>query len=154
MHEKTWYYELKGAAAYWLASLIFILVGAASVAVGVLEEEFFLFIGIPFLCLGIVTLVLLVCSLYVKLKHPENYKVWLWWANFIGGLVGALTFSIPSTLALPALLLMDGDDQLLLIGAVFSVVGLAVTVAIWLLARRQHRGRPRWVSKDKRPSRR
>jgi ABC-type Fe3+ transport system permease subunit len=68
--------------------------------------------------------------------------------NFIGGLSGALTFSIPSTLVLPALLLVDGNDETLLIGAAFSVVGLAVTVAVWLLARRQYEERPRWVSKD------
>ena len=149
MYGKHWYREIRGAAAYWLATLIFILVGIAFVAVGVAEEEIFLFVGIPFLCLGIAVLVLLIYSLYLKLKHPENYETWLWWINFIGGLAGALTFSVPSTLVLPILLLVEGDDETVVIGAVFSVIGLGVTIAVGLLARRQYQRRPQWVSKDR-----
>ncbi len=149
MHEKTWYYELKGAAAFWIAALLFILVGGAFTAVGVEAEEIFLVIGIPFLCLGAFILILLIYSLYLKLAHPENYETWLWWVNFIGGMAGALTFAVPSMLALPILLLMEMDSEALLIGASFSVIGLAVTIGIWFVAKKQYRERPRWIRKDK-----
>lgn len=149
MREKTWYYELKGAAAFWVAALVFILVGGAFTAVGVLAEEIFLIIGILFLCLGALVLILLIYSLYLKLAHPENYETWLWWVNFIGGLAGALTFAIPITLALLILLLVEMDDEALLIGAGFSVVGLAVTIGTLFVARKQYQKRPRWIRKDK-----
>jgi len=149
MREKIWYNELEGAAAFWIAALLFILVGGAFTAVGVLLEEFLLFIGIPFLCLGALILILLIYSLYLKLRQPENYETWLWWVNFIGGLAGALTFAIPSTLALPILLLLEMDDAAFLIGALFSVIGLAVTVGVWFVARKQYRERPSWIRKDK-----
>ena len=149
MHRKDWYYALQGAAAYWVAALLFILIGGAFTAVGVWIEELFLIIGLPFLCLGALVLILLIYSLYLKLAHAENYETWLWWVNFIGGLAGALTFAIPSTLALPLLLLLEMDEQALLIGAGFSVVGLAVTIGVWFVARKQYRERPRWVRKHK-----
>ena len=145
MHENNWYNELKGAAAFWVAALVFILAGGAFTAVGVLLEKFFLFIGIPFLALGVFVLLLLVYSLYLKLAHPENYQAWLWWVNFIGGMAGALTFALPSTLALPILLLMEMDGQAILIGTLFSVIGLGMLVGIWFVARKQYTGRPRWI---------
>ena len=145
MHENNWYHELKGAAAFWIAALLFILVGGAFTAVGVEAEEIFLIIGISFLCLGALILILLIYSLYLKLAHPENYETWLWWVNFIGGLAGALTFAVPSTLALPILLLMGMDGQTIWIGTLFSVVGLAVLVGIWFVARKQYRERPKWI---------
>lgn len=149
MHEKTWYCELKGAAAFWIAATLFILVGGAFTAVGVEIEGAFLIIGVPFLALGLLILPLLFYSLYLKSAHPENYQTWLWWVNFVGGLAGALTFAVPSTLALPILLLAEMEDEALLIGAGFSVVGLAVTIGVWFVARKQYRERPRWIRKDK-----
>ena len=149
MHRKDWYYELQGAAAYRIAALLFILIGGAFTAAGVWVEEIFLIIGLPFLCLGALVLILLIYSRYLKLGQPENYKTWLWWVNFIGGLTGALTFAIPSTLALPILLLVEMDDEALLIGAGFSIVGLAVTTGVWFVARKQYRERPRWIRKNK-----
>jgi len=141
MYRKGWYYELKGTAAYWVAALLFILIGGAFTAVGV-KAKVFLIIGIPFLCLGALVPILLIYSLYLKLTHPENYKTWLWWMDFIGGLVSALTFAIPSVLALPILLLLKMNDEALLIGAVFSVVGLVVMIGVWFVARKQYRERP------------
>ncbi len=155
MVEKSWYLAIKKAAAYWIAGIVFTLAGGAFVAVGALIERFFLIIGIPFLGLGSLILALLIYSLYLNVKHPENYGVWLWWINFIGGLSGALLFAIPSTLALPILLLIEraGADldlapEARLIGAAFSVIGLAVMAVVWLVARRQYRGRPRWTKTD------
>ena len=149
MQRKDWYYEIKGAAPFWIAALLFILTGSAFTAAGVWAEGVFLVIGVPFLCLGAFILPLLIYSLYLKFAQPENYKTWLWWVNFIGGLAGALTFAIPSMLMLPILLLIGMDDEALLIGAGFSVVGLAVTIGVWFVGRKQHRERPRWVRKNK-----
>jgi hypothetical protein len=150
MYGKHWYHELKDAGAFWLACLIFILVGITFVAAGVWVADFFLFIGIPFLGLGILIFTLLIYSLHLKLKCPENYKTWLWWINFIGGVAGVLTFSIPSMLALPILLLLGWDSGgNLLIGVVFLIVGLLVTVGAWVVGRNQYRKRPRWVTTDK-----
>jgi hypothetical protein len=161
MPETRWYHEIKGAATYWLAGIVFALVGAVFVAVGARAAKFFLFIGIPFLGLGMLVLILMACSLYLKVKQPENYEVWLWWVNFIGGLSGSLLFGIPSTFTLPALLLMERagmlavrqGDEVRWIGAVFSVIGLGVLVVVWMIARRQYSARPRWVKKGK-PARR
>jgi hypothetical protein len=148
MFERLWYRELKGAAAFWLASLVFIVVGGAFVAVGVLAESVFVFIGIPFLGLGLLILSLMVGSLYIKVKRPENYGTWLWWVNFVGGLLGALLFAVPSSLALPLLLLLDMGDEALWIGALFSLIGVAVIAVVVLIARKQYRERPRWLRKD------
>ena len=147
-----WPHETRGSRAYWLATLVFILVGVAFAVVGALTEKVFLFIGIPFLCIGTVLLALLIYSLHLKARDPENYGTWLWWVNFVGGLCGALLFSIPSTLALPMLLLAGVETESLWLGALFSAVGVAVTVAVWLVARRQYGQRPRWVSGDDRPT--
>ena len=151
MQRKDWYYEIKGAAPFWIAALLFILLGGAFTATGVWAEEiFFVIVGVPFLCLGALILPLLIYSLYLKSAQPENYKTWLWWVNFIGGLAGALTFAIPSMLMLPILLLLiEMDDEALLIGAGFSIVGLAVMIGVWFVARKQYRERPRWIRKNK-----
>ena len=146
MFNRGWIHEIRGAAGFWIAGLVFLLVGTAFTAVGALVLEPLVFIGIPFLVLGGLILILLIYSLYLKLRHPENYEAWLWWINFIGGLLGALTFALPSTFALPILLILEVDEAPLWIGALFSAVGLGVLVATWLIARRQLQDRPRWVT--------
>ena len=145
MHENNRHYALKEAAVFWIAALVFILAGGAFTAVGALVKRFFLLIGIPFLSLGVFILILLIYSLYLKLAHPENYYAWLWWVNFIGGLVGALTFALPSTLALPILLLAGTTGKNILIGALFSVIGMGTLVVIWFVARKQYGGRTKWI---------
>ncbi len=149
MANKRWYREIQAAAAFWIAGIVFALVGAVFVAVGARSARFFLYLGIPFLGLGLLVLILMVCSLYLKVKQPQNYEVWLWWVNFIGGLSGSLLFGIPSTLALPILLMVGVDGELWWIGAAFSVIGLGVLIVVWMIARRQYSARPRWVKKDK-----
>ena len=133
-----WYGELEGAAEYWIASLTFCLVGGVFTAVGALTEPFFLFIGLPFLGLGLFILVLLIYSLYLKVKHPEKYPGWLWWVNFIGGLAGALLFAVPSTLALPILLLVNVPSETIWVGALFSAIGAVSLIGIGLIARWQY----------------
>jgi hypothetical protein len=146
----SWTIELKGAAPFWVAALVFLLVGVVLIVVGVEEEEALLYAGIPCALLGLLLLAMLIYSLYLKLGQPENYAVWLWWVNFGGGMAGALLFAIPSTLAAPILLVLE-EDEMLWIGALFSAVGLAVSAGVALLARRQLRDRPRWTRKGKDP---
>lgn len=138
-----WYRELRGATAYWVASLIFALVGAAFTATGVLVAPFFLLLGIPFLCLGVFILLAMLFSVYLKRVHPERYSIWLWWVNFIGGLFGALLFAVPSTFALPILLLVGTSSETIWIGVLFSAVGAIALVAVVLIGFWQYRKRPR-----------
>lgn len=143
MLEFSWYREFKGAAAFWIASLVFTLAGAAFTAVGVLVWPFFLLLGIPFLCLGAFILVLMLYSLYLKRKHPQRYPAWLWWVNYAGGLSGALLFAVPSTLVLPILLLVGVPSETIWIGALFSAIGVITLVIIALAAKWQYGKRPR-----------
>ncbi len=143
MFSASWYREFRGAAAYWIASLVFVLVGAVFTAVGALADPAFLLVGVPFLLLGLFVLALLIYSLFLKLKHPERYHTWLWWINFVGGLSGALLFAVPSTFALPILLLADVDADVMWIGALFSAIGVITCVVVAWIAARQFRNRPR-----------
>jgi hypothetical protein len=137
-----WYREFRGAAAYWIASLTFTLVGVVFTVLGVWVEETLLLVGVPFLFLGGLILVMLIYSLYLKLNRPEKHPTWLWWVNFVGGLAGALLFAIPSTFVLPVLLLAGLADFVWL-GALFTVIGAMATVAVGAIAVRQYRQRPR-----------
>ncbi len=143
MFSTHWYREIRGAAAFWIAGFVFTLVGGVFTAVGALTETFFLLIGIPFSCLGLLIIALLIYSLYLKLAHPEKYHTWLWWVNFSGGLLGALLFAVPSTLALPILLLVDAPSETIWIGVLFSAIGVVVSIAVGLIGMRQYRKRPR-----------
>ena len=134
-----------------MASVVFALVGVAFVVVGLLAQQVFLYVGIPFACLGAFLLALLVYGLHLKARDPGNYDAWLWWVNFLGGLSGALLFCIPSTLALPILLVLGERTESLWLGGLFSAVGVVVTAVVWLVARRQYRARPRWASREDRP---
>lgn len=144
-----WYRELKGAAGFWIAALLFTLMGGVFTTVGVLVEPFFLLVGLPFLGLGLFVLVLLIYSLYLKVKHPEKYPGWLWWINFIGGLAGALLFAVPSTFALPILLLLDLPADTLWIGVLFSVIGAIALVVVVLIGRWQYKKRLPWTELEK-----
>ncbi|MFZ5918745.1 MAG: hypothetical protein ACOYZ7_17555 [Chloroflexota bacterium] len=143
MTEFSWYHEFRGAARFWIAALVFALAGITFTVVGALVEPFFLFIGLPFLGLGLLILALLVYGLNLKRQNPERYPIWLWWVNFIGGLAGALVFAAPSTLALPILLLVDVPSETIWIGALFSVIGIVTLVIITLIAKWQYGKRPR-----------
>jgi hypothetical protein len=63
--------------------------------------------------------------------------------NFIGGLLGALLFAVPSTLALPILLLVDAPSETIWISVLFSAIGVVVSIAVGLIGMRQYRKRPR-----------
>jgi len=87
-------------------------------------------------------------SVHLKANDSENYVAWLWWVNFVGGLAGVGLFAVPSLFALPVLLLVGGLEEFLWLGAVFSLIGTAVLVTLWFVAKRQYRGRPRWSRRE------
>jgi hypothetical protein len=138
-----WTHQFRDAAAFWIAALVFLLAGAIFTAAGVLAETLFLTIGLPFLGLGLLVFALMAYSLHLKRKHPERYPIWLWGVNFIGGLAGARLFAVPSTLALPILLLVDVPSETIWIGALFSAIGVITLVIIALIAKWQYGKRPR-----------
>ena len=137
--------DFTGKPAYWTAAVVFTLVGVAFVAVGVAFKIPLTVIGVPILALGLLILAMMLYSVHLRARSPENYDTWLWWVNLIGGLAGVGLFAVPSLFALPVLLLVGGLEEFLWLGAVFSLVGAAVLVIVWFVARRQYRGRPRWV---------
>jgi hypothetical protein len=113
-------------------------------------------LGYIFLTLGLLVFVPLVAGLHVGKHHPEKLPALYWWINFLGGLMGALAFALPSSLALPGLylaylrrpnMLFEGGDTFgsthLMLGIIFSALGVLVLVALWFVARWQLRGRPR-----------
>jgi len=148
MTQRCWRQAVRDSFGYWLGALVLLVVGAVFVAVGALAERVFLYVGIPTLGVGVVLVSLLGYGVYLGVRCPEDLAAWLWWVNYIGGLCGALVFCVPSVLALPVLLLVGADHESLLIGAAFTVVGLAVSVGVWLVARRGYEHRPRAADRE------
>ena len=162
----SFWIELRGPAKLWTASMTFTLLGPAialvlprylpqveqdpilSVAIGAL--------GWVLLALGLIVLLPMLATLYIRATRPERERVWLWWINFIGGVCGALTFAIPAALMLPAFslaylvrpnaLFPDADPNAahnLAIAALFSAIGLVVLLAVVFLARATLRQNPK-----------
>ena len=158
--------QLRGPARLWAASITFTLLGSVmidvlprylpaieqdpigSVAIGGL--------GWACLVLGLIVLLPMLATLYIRVTRPERERVWFWWINFIGGLCGALTFAIPAALMLPLFslaylmrpnaLFPAGDANPahnLGIAALFSVIGLVVLAATMFLARASLRENPK-----------
>jgi len=113
-------------------------------------------LGYIFLALGIFILVPLMAGLHLRKNHPEKLPALYWWTNFLGGMLGALSFALPSSLALPGLylayrmrpnMLFEKGDTFgsthLMLGIIFSALGVLVLIALWFMARWQLRGRPR-----------
>jgi len=111
----------------------------------------FKIIGYIFLSLGIFILLLTLPSIAIKIYSPQNTDYWFWWVNFIGGLSGALLFSLPSTfiwliyyfLPLGAQSVFTGKGFLLWI---FTVVGILVNAGVYFIAKTQLKGRAVWKS--------
>lgn len=141
-------YVFRGRGAAWWVGTIFTLVGVGLIFVlpfllpstedGVMAIWILRLLGSVFLVIGVVVLALMI------LKFP-GYIV-----HTIGGLLGALSFGIPSTFALPGLWLAHRyrpnmffgandpfGNESLLIGIVFSVLGIITTIATIALARYQ-----------------
>jgi hypothetical protein len=151
----SFWIELRGATKLWVASIFFTLLGAllawslpdyfpaigqdpiASMAIRVL--------GWTFIGLGLLVLVPMLATLYVRARHPGQEANWYEWINFFGGLAGALAFAIPATLMFPVFLwayfgrpnVLFPDEAAaannLWIAALFSVIGAAVLALLCFL---------------------
>ena len=159
----SFWFELRGPARLWAASIVFTVVGVFLVfgfsrfftmgdqdAFPLLSVRIF---GSVFLVLGLIVLAPMLASLFVV---PVDRAAWHWWANFIGGLLGALTFAVPATLMFPIFLLaylvrpnilfpVDSVDTTknLGIAALFSLIGLVTLIATIVLARLKLRQDPK-----------
>lgn len=132
-------------ARIWIGTIVFLLCGIAFTVVGIIEEEFFLAIGLPILAVGLLALILAITTLRISFTQPQNTEAFDWWLHFISGMTGAFIFSVPSIFALPVVLMIDNDKAWL--GIVFSVVGLILTTVICLIAIRMYKKRPHWTRK-------
>jgi hypothetical protein len=159
------WYEFRGPARLWAASIVFTALGPAlafelpsrvpelvrdplgAVALQVL--------GWTFLLLGLLVLLPMLVTLYIRKQDREREAVWHWWINFIGGLAGALVFAVPATLTLPLMLLAYSTRPNLLFPAevapahnlwlagLFSVTGAASLALTVFIARHKLREDPR-----------
>jgi len=151
----SFWVELQGATKLWVASTVFIIVGAliafaVPFVVQPSQDRDLVFLllrvlGGIFIALGIAVLVPMLATLFVAAERREH---WHWWINFIGGLLGALAFAVPAALMFPVFLiayltrpnaLMESDAVAannLGIAALFSLIGMAVLVFLFFVGRK------------------
>ncbi len=106
-------------------------------------------IGWIFLGIGGATLFFCLGSFYVIAKSPENETTYFWWADFVLGQMGVLSFALPATFIYPIFLLLPEpvrssarDSEMLL--WIFTGAGLLVDVVIFFMVRSIWRARPKW----------
>ncbi len=124
-----------------IGTAVFIICGITFTLVGALEEEIFLAIGLPILSIGLIAVILLIISIRVAFTQPQNSHVFTWWLHFISGFTGAFMFSVPSMFALPFILII-GDDNII-VGILFTVLGVILTTVFSIIAIRMYIRRPR-----------
>ncbi len=135
--------------SFWFVAILFLFVGTCfALAVPlILEKDEFLggvvFTALATVCLSIggVVFLMMIYSLWVKWKNPENLEAWLWWVNFVGGLIGALFFIVPSILIEPTFSYI-GVEVDTVNALMFPIVGVAAAVMTFFIGRSQYRGRP------------
>lgn len=152
-------FHLRGPARLWVASSVFCLLGilmAGSAGLIVPAEPaedaaivkaVLWILGGVFFGLGLFTLGRLAIGRYLEQVSPQNLPVFHWWVNLAGGLLGALVFAIPASLAYPLILMIPDDpqaDKNRLIGLLFSLLGVVVLLATVAAAWVMIRNRPRW----------
>ncbi|HPS59192.1 MAG TPA: DUF3592 domain-containing protein [Spirochaetota bacterium] len=105
--------------------------------------------GLIVLVLGAAVFLLIMVSLLIKRKSPQNENTFFWWINFTGGMTGALVFAIPSMFIYPIFTLFPENikqqaQNTSILLPIFTIVGILVSIVIFFIARSQYRGRPRW----------
>jgi hypothetical protein len=165
----SWKLQIKQQAAFWFVSIIFILAGILFLyipeIISIINAEsytqkttgnendqfFYIFkiIGLMFSILGGFILLLTLSSLLIKIISPQNADFGNWWVNFIGGMFGALAFSMPSAfiwviyLYLPEDIQSAFSEKSFLIW-IFTGIGILVNIIIFFIAKSQIKGRPLW----------
>jgi hypothetical protein len=135
------------ATRFWVAAIIFDLVGMTLFVAGALWEPILLLVGLPFALLGWLLLGLLFYGARLKRSAPERYAGWLWWVNLIAGIAGAALFALPALFVLPALLVL-GLREIYWLGALFSGLGLLTGGATAALAAHAIRRRPKFEARE------
>lgn len=140
-----WTFRFYGRTELWVASSVFTLVGIGLLVLAwlVRHEDPIAFwsvgiLGTVFFLLGVIVLIM------TALKLPE-YLI-----RTIGGMLGALSFGIPATLALPGLLLAYDyrpnvffsahatfDSTNWFLGILFTTLGVLTIAGTVMLARYQ-----------------
>jgi hypothetical protein len=159
------YFSIRGRAANWTVSIIFTLVGAVIdfFGPGIVQPSpdrgsivlILQILGGVFLGLGLSIFLWMVVDLYLKYRNPEFRDQWYWWGSFIAPMLAAGLFAVPATLAFPVILLVyllgpgnllpvDPKDVTsnLLIGLLFTVVGLLTLGLMYLITKSTLKGRP------------
>jgi hypothetical protein len=160
------YIVIRGRLADWAVSIVFMLVGAVVAfflpaiarpsADRATVVTLIRVVGGVFLGLGTLIFLWMVGDLYFNFRHPEHRDTWYWWGNFVGPLLAAGLFAVPATLALPLMALAyvlrpnaffppnspDAANNLI-VGAIFSAVGLLGLALMGLVGRSTYRKRPR-----------
>ncbi len=159
------YITFKGRTGNWIVSIVFMLVGALidfyrpSIVQSSPDRGSVLLIlhilGGVFLGLGLSIFLWMLVDLYLKYRNPEFRNTWYWWGSLIAPLLAAGFFAIPATLALPVILLLyllgpgnilpvDPKDvtKNILIGLLFTVIGLLTLSLMYFTAKSMYKGRP------------
>lgn len=159
------YIYLRGRPANWVVSIGFMLVGmviAFYVPTIVQPSQdrhtiltILRILGGVFVGMGALIFLWMVVDLYLKFNHPERRDGWYWWGNFIGPLLAAGLFAVPATCMFPLMLLAylfspnilfsaNSPDVTnnLVVGLIFSVVGLLSLALMYFVGRSMYRKRP------------
>ena len=159
--------NIRGRTANWIGSIIFILLGSVivlflpTIVQPTADRNSLLLIlrifGGVFAGLGLLILLWMLGDLYFKYKSPQYRQVWYWWGNFlIATLLPVGLFAVPATLAFPILFLayLLAPNALfpagfpdvannLIVGLIFSVVGILALAGMFFVGRSMYRNRPR-----------
>jgi hypothetical protein len=157
--------EIGGSAGRWLAGFVFTLVGGAILwsasrhpstgpghahAVLVMRG-----LGALFLALGVLVLAGTAAATVAAVRRPEAAEAWGRLVNVFAGILGALAFAVPATLALPFYLAAygrrpnalfpDGASPTLnfVVAGTFSLLGLLSLLLVVVMARAALRARRR-----------
>lgn len=135
--------------------------GKASWAGSLSDPSFVTFALLALLLMGLGSAILLLgmWGCRVRSTTPWNHAPWSWWMRTLSGSLGALMFAIPATAALPVLYLAVrsgahpllaeanvGPVGLLLLGGLFSMLGLLTLALLWWVVSNTFPSRPRWRS--------
>ena len=130
--------------AVWIIFGILLVGGAITLTVGILEEEVLIFIGAGILAFSVVPLATGIWTQHIAFTQPHNLEAADWWVQFVGGALGAFSFSVPSIFILP-ILLLTGQEDMAWLGALFTGLGSILTIVFIFWMRHMYKSRPDWI---------